>query len=110
MPKTFDKKALFAALKPKTERVAVEGFGEVGVAQLTVAEVEALRATLKKEDQADKFALRLVLASVVDDAGGRVFTEADLPDLESSGNAAIEALVTKTLQVNGFAPKADAKN
>jgi hypothetical protein len=110
MAKAFNKSALLAALKPKTERVTIDGFGEVGIAQLTVAEVEALRASLKKDGQDNKFALRLVLASVVDEDGARVFDEADLPALEAAGNAPIESLVNKTLQVNGFTPKADAKN
>ena len=110
MIKAFDKKALFAALKPKTEHITIDGFGEIGIAQLTVAEVEALRSSIKQDGKDDKFALRLVLASVVDGDGARVFSEADLPDLEAASNEPIEKLVAKTLQVNGFSKAPEAKN
>jgi hypothetical protein len=110
MTKAFDKKALFAALKPKTERVTIEGFGEVGIAQLTVTEVQALRASINKDDQDNKFPLRLVLTSVVDDDGKRVFDESDLPALEAAGNAPIEKMVAKALEVNGFKKAPEAKN
>jgi hypothetical protein len=110
MTKALNKAALLKALKPKTQSVTIEGFGEVGIAQLTVAEVDSLRATLKKDERDSKFAVRLVLASVVDDDGNRVFEEADLPELEASGSAAVDQLVKQTMQLNGFTPKAEAKN
>jgi hypothetical protein len=110
MTKSFNKAAFLKALAPKVQRLSVEGFGEVGIAQLTVAEVDALRANLKKGEGDSKFALRLVLASVVDDDGNRVFDEADLPQLEASGSAAVDQLVKQTMQLNGFTPKAEAKN
>lgn len=110
MSTKFNKSALLAALKPKTESVNVDGFGQVGVIQLTVAEVDTLRASLKKEDKADQFGLRLVLISVVDTDGNRVFDESDLPGLQGSSNAAMDGLVAKTLEANGFKKAAEAKN
>jgi hypothetical protein len=106
----FNKSALLAALKPKTELVDVEGFGKVGIIQLTVGEVEKIRADLKAADNADQFGLHLVLLSVVDDAGARVFDASDLPGLIDAGHAAMDALVAKALQVNGFKKLAEAKN
>jgi hypothetical protein len=110
MAKAFDKKALFAALKPKTELVPVDGFGDLSVKQLTISEVEALRATVKEGDKSNKFALSMVLASVVDDSGALVFDESDRAQLESSSNAPIDRLVAKALEVNGFKKAPDAKN
>lgn len=107
---TFNKIALLEALKPKVEQVEVSGFGTVGIVQLTVGGVEAIRTSLKKEDKADQFGLRLVLLSVVDEDGACVFDEADLPGLMASSNAAMDALVAKTLEVNGFKKAVDAKN
>lgn len=106
----FDKSAFFAAIKPKAEQLTVDGFGAVNIAQLSVSVVDALRATLKAADQSDKFGLRLVVLSVVDDDGSQVFSDDDLPSLEASSNQAIELLVEKALEVNGFRKAADAKN
>jgi hypothetical protein len=106
----FNKSALLAALKPKTQNVPVEGFGDVTITQLTVDQVEALRADLKKSDKVDEFGLRLVQASVVDSDGNRVFDDADLAELKTSSNAAMDGLVSEALRVNGFRKPADAKN
>lgn len=107
----IDKAALFAALKPKTEQVTIEGFGTLGIAQLAVSEVDRLRALLKADGQDDKFGLRLVVACVVDDEGARVFSEnEDLAALEASSNQAVDLLVSKALEVNGFRKAPDAKN
>ncbi|MGI4849320.1 MAG: hypothetical protein ACRYGK_14445 [Janthinobacterium lividum] len=105
----FDKASLFAALKPKTSAVPVEGFGDVQIKQLAVSEVEAIRAQLKKDNDNDSFGLRLLTASVFDDDGAAVFSEADLPEIRASSNEAIEKLVTGVLELNGFR-KADAGN
>lgn len=106
----FDKSAFFAATKPKVEQVNVDGFGAVNLAQLNVADVDALRKSLNASNESDKFGLRMLLLSVVDDDGARVFGDDDLPSLEAASNSAIEALVGKTLEVNGFRKAADAKN
>jgi hypothetical protein len=107
---TIDKLALLAALKPKTTQTDVDGFGSVGVVQLTVGEVDALRASLKKEDKIDQFGIRLALVSVVDEDGVRVFGEDDLPALMAASNSAMDVLVSKALEVNGFKKAAEAKN
>ena len=107
---TFDKKALLAALKPKTQTISIEGFGDLSIMQLTNRQVETLRADLKKTDAIDEFGLRLVQLSVIDDAGERVFTDADIAELQASSNAAIDLLVTSALQLNGFTKAEAAKN
>jgi hypothetical protein len=106
----FNKAALLAAIQPKTVLVPIEGFGDVGVVQLTVLQVETLRETLKKEGQSDQFGLRMVQISVVDPDGDRVFDDGDLASLQSSSNSVVDTLVLKTLEVNGFKKAEAAKN
>lgn len=110
MTKKFNKSALLAALKPKTERVDVAGYGNIGIVQLTVSEADSLRANLKKENKIDQFGLQMVLISVVDEDGNRVFDESDLPSLQGASNAAVDDLVAKTLEVNGFKKATETKN
>jgi hypothetical protein len=110
MLQPFDKAALLAAMKPKTAQLSIDGFGDVGIMQLSVAEVEELRSVLKKDDKTDQFGLSMVILSVVDSDGNRVFTDDDLPALRSASNAVMDALVGKTLEINGFKKAADEKN
>jgi hypothetical protein len=105
----FNKSNFLAAIKPKAQPFDVEGFGPVSISQLTVAEVENLRAGMKNDGNTDQFGLRLVLMAVVDEDGAHVFDDTDLPALQSSANATLESLVGKALEVNGF-KKADEKN
>lgn len=110
MTNSFDKAALLAALQPKITPLDIEGFGEVGIMQLSVAEVEGLRSTLKKDDKTDQFGLSMVMLSVVDSDRQRVFTDDDLSALKSASNAVMDVLVGKTLEVNGFKKVTDTKN
>ena len=111
MSVNFNKSALLAALKPKTQTLAIEGFGDVGIVQLTVLQVDTLRTTLDKEGKSDQFGLRMVQLSVVDpEDGAQVFTEDDLVSLQASSNLAVDVLVLKTLEANGFKKAEDAKN
>lgn len=110
----FDKAALFAALKPKRVGHEVEGFGKVWFRQLALGEVDAIREEIKKErkdkaseDGPDKFGLRLVVMSMVDAQGACVLSDEDIPELEQSGAASIDALVGKALEVNGFTKPRD---
>jgi hypothetical protein len=110
MTNKFDKAALLVALQPKTATLAIDGFGEVGIMQLSVAEVEGLRSALKNDDKTEQFGLNMVVLSVVDDEGSRVFTNDDMQTLLSASNAAMDVLVGKTLEVNGFRKTTDTKN
>lgn len=106
----FDKAALLLALKPKTTSLTIDGFGEIGITQLSVAEVDGLRSALKSDDKTDQFGLNMVMLSVVDSNGNRVFADEDMPALKAASNAVMDDLVGKTLEVNGFKKVADAKN
>lgn len=110
MTNKFDKAALLVALQPKTTSLTIDGFGDVGIMQLSVAEVEGLRFALKSDDKTDQFGLNMVMLSVVDSDGARVFTNADMQALKSASNAVMDVLVGKTLEVNGFKKVADTKN
>lgn len=114
MSMKIDKAALLAALKPKAQPFEVEGLGTVGIVQLTVGEVEELRASIKTSpaEKADAksydFGLGLLVACVVDDDGVRMFDVGDIPALVASNQALVDKLVEKALVVNGF-KKAEAE-
>jgi len=107
---TFDKTAFLAAIKPKIETVNIDGFGDVGIIQLTVSQVAALRATLKIEGKSDQFGLAMVGASVVDAEGQPVFNETEITQLEQASNEVMDRLVLKALTINGFQKAEAAKN
>lgn len=107
----FDKAALFAALKPKTKAVQIEGFGQLTAKQLSVGEVNVVREKLKNGDKKeDAFGLHLVMMSMVDQDGQRVFEEEDLAQLQEASNAAVDALIAAALELNGFKKAAEAGN
>ena len=106
----FDKSALFAALKPKMQTVTLEGFGELSVMQLSVRQVEALRADVKKDDTTDNFSLRLVQLCVFDAQGQQVFDAADITAMQDFSNSGMDELVNHALIVNGFQKAAKEKN
>lgn len=110
MSKKFNKSALLAALKPKMSSVEIDGFGLVNIKQLAVTEVDSVRAKLKQDkDKDESFGLRLVILSVFDDEGAPAFNDDDLPEIKASSNEAVEKLVAKVLELNGFR-KAEAGN
>lgn len=110
MAKANDKKALLAALKPKTHDHTIEGFGKVGITQLSIGEVEKLRELAKKEGKLDKFAYLLTIRCVVDEEGNPFFGDDDLTDLEAGSNDVMEALVGRVFDLHGYGKKAAEKN
>jgi hypothetical protein len=106
----FDKKALFAAIVPKTKTVTVEGFGEVILKELSVPDAEAFSKTVKKEDDAYVSGINLLIWSVVDKNGKRVFSADDLPALLNLAAGPIRQLATAASILNGYQKAPDAKN
>lgn len=106
----FDKVALFMAMKPKTVKVAVDGFGDLTIMQLTVQEADSLRSNMKTDADKQQFGLKLVIKSVIDDVGEPVFNDTDFAELEASANAVLDKIVGVALETNGFKKVADAKN
>lgn len=106
----FDKSAFFAAAKPKTVSVSVDGFGLVSIVQLRTDEVIALREKHEAAGKSVQFGLLLVAASVVDDAGMRVFDDSDLEALKRISNAVMEILIGKAFELAGFKAVGAEKN
>lgn len=106
----FDKAALFAALKPKTSPIEIDGFGILTIKQLSVAEVESAREKIKGGEKGESFGLTLLVMSVVNDDGVRVLSDDDIPAMKEAGNDAVDKLVAKALELNGFIKAAEQKN
>lgn len=111
---SFSKTALLAALQATITTVEVDGFGALALRQITVAENDALRAASKADTPASEFGLRLVVASVVDDAGAQVLTAEDVQALRAASGAKVDKLVEAVLRINGYTrpdpASAEAKN
>jgi hypothetical protein len=101
---TIDKSALLAALACTTVAMPVEGFGTVNIRQVSVAENDRVRAAIKSDASVphSAFGLQLLIASVVNDDGSPVFTEADLPALQQAAGRKVDKLVEAVLEVNGY--------
>jgi len=101
---SLDKTALLAALACTTRTVPVPGFGDITIRQVTVAENDAIRAGIKADPSAphSSFGLQLLIASVVNEEGARVFSADDLPVLQASAGRKIDLLVAAVLEANGY--------
>jgi hypothetical protein len=101
---TVNKTDLLAALACATVTAPVEGFGTVNIRQVSVAENDAIRARIKADADAppSAFGLQLLAASVVNDDGTPVFTEADVAALRACAGRKVDKLVTAVLQANGY--------
>lgn len=107
---SFDKKAFIASIQPKTKTVQVDGFGPVLLKQLTLQESDALRVGLSKDDKSSEFGLRLVVASVVDENGERVFADSEIDTLRSTSEAGITKLMDEVMVLNNYRKAPAEKN
>lgn len=108
---SLDKTSLLAALAATITSPTIEGVGQVNLRQVTVAENDAIRAAVSDTAPRSEFGLRLLVASLINDDGSPVFTEADLPALAQSAGRKVDALVDAVLKANGYAANAaDAGN
>lgn len=108
MSKRFDKDAFFNALSQTIITAELEGFGQINLRQISVAEADRIRAAA--QDHAGQFSpsdfgLRLLAGSVVSSDGDLVFTDDDVKALRASSTAKIDALITRVLELNGFTAK-----
>lgn len=106
----FDKKALFAAILPKTKTVTVDGFGEVMLRQLSIQDAEAFSKTVKEGEDAYLTSINLLIWSVVDKNGKRVFSDSDLPALLNMSAGPLRQLATEASILNGYQKAPDTKN
>ena len=103
----INKSALLAALQPKKRAVEIEGFGTVYVRELSIGEVLEIQQDADGEEVRP---LRLVVRSVVDEAGATVFDESDVELLRGAGKTAFEQLMKVAGELNGFARRTDSGN
>ncbi|WP_374491588.1 hypothetical protein [Brachymonas sp.] len=105
--------AILAALATTTTTATIEGYGEVAIRTMTVAErdqvAKAVDLTSKDTDQTE-FGLQLVVRCVRDADGNAIFTADDLPALRGCASGKVDALVASVLKANGYLKDADAKN
>lgn len=98
--------AILAATRIPTERVEVpEWGGFVTVRAMTAAERDAYEVDaarrIQNGDVAD-FRVRLAVASLVDDDGRPMFTEADIPALSQMWWAPLHKIAEAALAINGL--------
>lgn len=104
---SLDKTSILGLLKPQIINKSVVGFGEISLVELSAPQVTALRDACKDEETKGDFGFRMVIASVVDAEGNKLFKEEDLPDLRAAAQSRIGELVSAVMEVNGFSIKVD---
>jgi hypothetical protein len=105
----LDRAGLLAALEPRSRDVTLPNGGTARVRTITAAErIGIATASLGNDEKVDtgKFSALLVAASVVDEAGARVFSDADADMLLGSPSDVFEALFGAAQAINGMGAKA----
>jgi hypothetical protein len=90
----------------KTATVDVQEWGGiVSVRMLTSAERDSIAAILsdKSDDAVSRFRHRLIVATMVDDSGARIFFDGEEQLLSGKSAAAIERVFTASARLNGLA-------
>lgn len=105
----FDVKALFAALKPKSKVVPIDGFGDLLIRGVSQKRNEELQQQAK-EKNIPSWKLVLVESIFTPDGSQRVFSESDIAALGECGEAAIQMLLDPVLILNNWKKDPDAKN
>jgi hypothetical protein len=84
----------------KRSTVDIDG-DKITLQELTLADSKALRAN-DGEDESTK-SLRLIIASIVDEKGNKVYQEGDIPELETKVGMDILKKIGEAIAVlNGF--------
>jgi len=96
----LDKATFLAAFAPKITQVEIEGVGNISIRQLTLKEVEDMQKVT--EGDKESLGLRLVAASVVNDAGERMLDDGDIEALHTSASNAMSDLALAVMKVNGL--------
>lgn len=94
--------------KPELPRVAVdvpEWGGTVFVREMTGVERDRFEAAHAKAPN-DNFRARIAVATLCDDSGKRLFSEADVAALGEASSAALSRVLDAALMVNKFGDKA----
>jgi hypothetical protein len=103
---------LLAALATTSVTVSVDGYGNVRIRQISVAESDEVAAIARanKEGSPSEFGLNLLVRAVLDEDGVPLFDDTDLPALRACAGTKVDALVGKVLEVNKFKKAEDEKN
>lgn len=104
---SLNKSDLLALFAPKIIDQDVPGIGPVRLRELSAPEVTTIRDACQGDKQGD-FGFRLVITSVVDEAGAPEFTAEDLPILRQAAQSRIGELVAAVMRINGFIAKEGA--
>ena len=106
----FDKNGFLSAIKTKTESTPVDGFGDVILRELNTQDTDKLRSKLGEDQNVNEFNIGLLLLSIVDENGVRVFGDDDFDKLSNASPRVINKLAGVALVLNGFVGAPDAKN
>jgi hypothetical protein len=99
---SLTKEQILAAQDLVTEKVDTpEWGGEVFVRMMTAAEVLAFHAANAAGD--DNSFARLAAATIVDEAGNRLFTDDEAAKLREKSHVVMTRVVTAALKLNGLA-------
>lgn len=112
----LSKDQILEASDLKTEPVDVpEWNGSVNVRTMTGADRDAFEASLvtvdasgKVSQNLDNMRVKLLVVTVVDDNGNRLFDEGDIAMLGRKSTAAIERVYAAAARLNGIGAKAEA--
>jgi hypothetical protein len=84
--------------------------GAVNVRALTIAEGEAIgfavREARRRGEDTGSFSARLAAASIVDDNGNRIFTDADIVPLSRKSASAMQRIAEAIQRLSGIGPTA----
>lgn len=113
MTKMLSKSDILAAADLKTETVDVpEWGGSVVVRTMTGADRGAFEAAVMMIDASGKrqpdmrnMRAKLCVATVIDEAGNRLFDESDIGELQNKSSAALDAVFKAAQRLNGMAPE-----
>lgn len=111
----LSKEQIFACKDVDTKEVDMKPFwpGSVRIKAMSIGDqIEFERINKKRTDQSDAV-VTLLLFCCVDEAGSRLFSEADLKELNKKSYRAIERLFRECLNFNSLSEKAleeQAKN
>lgn len=96
-------------LKRETVEIPEWG-GSVIVRALTIAEGEVIGSAVRKAresgDEDVSFSARLAAASVVDENGNRIFSDADIVPLSRKSASAVQKVVEAAQRLSGIGPGA----
>jgi hypothetical protein len=108
--KLLDKSSILAASDLRHEDVSVPAWGgSVRVRTMTGAERDEFRTAISTDEGGvpiGKFAAALLAACLVNEAGERLFSEADIDALQKKSAASLDAPAAVAMRLNGLGGQA----